>query len=376
MQIVPVQTSDSARLGQYVSLLSTALLESGEETAALNVEDMVARIQRPVSGWEERFWLAFPAGANPAEPGVEPIGFAIASWSIGAANADAANLNLWVSAAHRGRGIGTALLEHVVSELPAHLTRFFSYVAADMSGGPIASSDLPSPRFARDSGFRVTELCHLRRHPWPIDATLLESLDPSTVDMDGRRRLGAYSIETYVDGVPADLQDSFARLLGLVEAEAPHGDVDLEPEEITAEIYRQGLERTRTAKATRVESVAVLTHPDGSREAVGMSSYTAPAQADALIEVNATIVDRAHRGHRLGWAIKCAVERRLLELNLPHKQVNSCNADSNQAMLAINHALGFREVLQIADLFGERATVSERLAERRARHQAANQESQ
>ncbi|MDO4792408.1 MAG: GNAT family N-acetyltransferase [Buchananella hordeovulneris] len=368
MRIVSVEASDTALLRKYVSLLSAAALESGEATAPLNVDDMVARYQLPVTGWVERFWLAFPAQTTDATP-TAPIGYAHASWSTGETNADLASVNLWVTAPHRGQGVGTALLERVLADLPAARTRFFSYVCADAASGPVETSALPGPRFARECGWRVTERVHLRRHPWPIDADLLDRLDPSTPSEDGRRSLGPYSIETYVDGVPLELQEDFARLLSLVEVEAPHGEIDLEPEEFTAENYREALERTRQVKATRVESVAIYTHPDGRRQAVGMSSYTAPAHPNSLIEVNSTIVEREHRGHRLGWAVKCAVERALLGLDLPHKMVNSCNADSNDAMLAINNALGFKEVLQIADLVGERETISQRLAERRARHQ-------
>ncbi|WP_371177147.1 GNAT family N-acetyltransferase [Buchananella felis] len=363
MQIVPVQTSDSARLGQYVSLLSDALLESGEEPTPLDPAILVPRLQKPVEQYPAAYWLAFVDGEDRA------VGYGAAFWTTGSANADLASVRVWVSPSHRNRGYGQALMERALQHLPGYVTRLDGYVCAATDGTQLETSDLPGVRFARECGFRVSQVSHVRRHPWPIDAALLESLDPSTADPDGRRRLGAYSIHTYVNGVPLQYQDGLVRLENQVECEAPHGDVDLEPEEITAEMYRQAVENTLSTKGTRVESVAVLPHSDGREEVVAFCSYGAPFNPDSFIHVNQTFVDRAHRGNGLGWAVKCAVERSLLELNLPHKAVESLNASTNEAMLAINNAFGFESVLRIGDLYSERATVSERLAERRAKWQ-------
>jgi GNAT superfamily N-acetyltransferase len=62
-----------------------------------------------------------------------------------------------------------------------------------------------------------------------------------------------------------------------------------------------------------------------------------------------TIVAPEHRGHRLGTRIKVAnlklARRECPELRL----IETCNADSNPYMVAINKAMGFRPHLRAVD---------------------------
>jgi len=54
-----------------------------------------------------------------------------------------------------------------------------------------------------------------------------------------------------------------------------------------------------------------------------------------------TIVDRAHRGHRLGAAVKVANLRQVLAAHPELKEIHTTNAETNATMVGINDRLGF-----------------------------------
>lgn len=339
-------------------MLHARTVESGEEVGAFLPAEAVQALRSPSPTHERLIWLA-------RDDDGQGLGVAYAHWYRGEANTDMAFTHVWTRPQARGRGVGRALYAALLADLPPQRTRILSYVVADPADGPLASSQAPGPRFARTLGLRVGELCHVRRHPWPTSAELLDSLDPAASGPDGTARVGPYTIEVYVNGVASELQEDVARLHGMVEAEVEAGDIDYEPEPFTAADYRAGIARAVATGTRRVEAVAVWVDPAGRRRAVGVSGYAVPPQPDANIEVLETLVERDHRGHRLGWAVKCAVERQLLAMELPHPAVSTCTADENAYMLAINDALGFRQVLQLADLIGQRAEIEQRLSARR-----------
>jgi hypothetical protein len=62
-----------------------------------------------------------------------------------------------------------------------------------------------------------------------------------------------------------------------------------------------------------------------------------------------TLVDPAHRGHRLGLAVKCAQLAALSDLVPAKRFIETTNAETNTHMVAINVALGF----EIAQVYGD-----------------------
>jgi hypothetical protein len=68
------------------------------------------------------------------------------------------------------------------------------------------------------------------------------------------------------------------------------------------------------------------------------------------VDQGGTLVHSAHRGHRLGLALKCAQLRALAEHFPAKRYVRTTNAETSRPMVAINEAPGF-EVRQVhADL--------------------------
>jgi hypothetical protein len=97
------------------------------------------------------------------------------------------------------------------------------------------------------------------------------------------------------------------------------------------------------AGRTRVAAYAL----DGD-EVVAYSVAAVSNEHHHHVDQWGTLVARAHRGHRLGLAVKCGVLRALAAF--PDKTfIETTNAETNAHMVAINEALGF----EVAQVYGD-----------------------
>jgi RimJ/RimL family protein N-acetyltransferase len=82
---------------------------------------------------------------------------------------------------------------------------------------------------------------------------------------------------------------------------------------------------------------------------VGYSVAAASNEHHHHVDQWGTLVDREHRGRRLGLAVKCALLRALSD-GFPDKTfIETTNAETNAHMVAINEALGF----EVAQVYGD-----------------------
>ena len=155
-----------------------------------------------------------------------------------------------------------------------------------------------------------------------------------------------YTIVTFDTVCPEEHLASFGRLLGMLISEIPLGDLDLEDSEWTPERLR-GAER-RCVSIGRHILTALAIAPDGS---VAGSSDVRINDADtAHGQIGITLVDPAHRGHRLGMALKIATHDLALATYADLETVDTCNAEVNQHMNAVNEALGYRSIETLLEL--------------------------
>jgi hypothetical protein len=117
----------------------------------------------------------------------------------------------------------------------------------------------------------------------------------------------------------------------------PLGDLDLENDRTTpAELAGTDADLVAAGRL-RVSVVALTATGEMAAFAVAVGS----ADGDH-VDHWGTLVDPAHRGHRLGMAVKVAGIRAIQE-HLPDKRrITTENAETNQHMVAINETLGFR----------------------------------
>ena len=77
-------------------------------------------------------------------------------------------------------------------------------------------------------------------------------------------------------------------------------------------------------------------------ELVGFHDVAWTPAAPRIVHIANTVVLRAHRGHALGKWLKAAILARIVKERPGVEELLTTNADSNAAMLGINHALGFQ----------------------------------
>lgn len=156
----------------------------------------------------------------------------------------------------------------------------------------------------------------------------------------------AYSIVTFDTVCPEEHLASFGRLLGMLIAEIPLGDLDLADSEWTPERLRGAEERCVNIGRHILTALAIA--PDGS---VAGSSDVRINDADPTHgQIGITLVDPAHRGHRLGMALKIATHDIALATYPDLVTVDTCNAEVNDHMNAVNEALGYRSIETLLEL--------------------------
>ena len=80
---------------------------------------------------------------------------------------------------------------------------------------------------------------------------------------------------------------------------------------------------------------------DATGEIVGLTELVLPPHRPWRAHQGDTGVNPAHRGKSLGRWLKAVNLLRLLDERPAVREVETYNAGTNQAMLSINHALGF-----------------------------------
>jgi hypothetical protein len=116
--------------------------------------------------------------------------------------------------------------------------------------------------------------------------------------------------------------------------------VDLRPRTVDPEFIRTREERADALGNAMIRTIAV---PKGTNE-VAANTLIYAHQGHEHVDQAITIVDPAHRGHRLGLLVKLANLRQLREHYGHATHVWTGNADTNANMVAINDLLGFRPV--------------------------------
>ena len=166
---------------------------------------------------------------------------------------------------------------------------------------------------------------------------------------DVRAGLGAadgYRIVTFDTVCPEEHLESFGRLLGMLLSEVPLGELDLEDSEWTPERIRAA--ERRQADIGRHLHTAFAVAPDG--EVAGVSDVRIDDTDDGHGQVGITIVDPAHRGHRLGLALKVATHDLAVATYPDLATLDTSNAEVNTHMNAVNEALGYRSIETLLEL--------------------------
>jgi GNAT superfamily N-acetyltransferase len=251
-------------------------------------------------------------------------------------NADNATADLMVHPAYRRRGVGRALHEHCLRLLREQgRKRVVGMAVSALPGGPARPE--VGAAFAAAMGARPV-LAEVRRR---LDVTRLDQGVLDGLLAGARAQAAGYRTVRWQQGTPEEYVADIAYLDGRLMMDAPLGDLEWEPEKIDAERVR-GTERALDARGRRRYHHAVVHQASGRLVAWTLIDLGPSAPWHAFQQI--TIVDPAHRGHRLGLLTKIENLRYALAHEPELRAIDTWNAAANEHMIAINEQLGFRPV--------------------------------
>jgi GNAT superfamily N-acetyltransferase len=155
-----------------------------------------------------------------------------------------------------------------------------------------------------------------------------------------------YRIITFDTVCPEEHLASFGRLLGMLMSEVPLGDLDLSASEWSPERIRAA-ERRQVDTGRHVQTAMAIA-PDGS--VAGVSDVRVDDSDPVHGQVGITIVAPAHRGRRLGLALKLTTHDLAVGTYPDLVSVDTSNAEVNTWMNDVNEALGYRTIETLLEL--------------------------
>ncbi len=240
-------------------------------------------------------------------------------------NPDIAGLSVQVHPDHRRRGIATALVAYQMGFAGAlGASRFFANTNDRRPEGESLAASM---------GFEVKSRSHVNHlllaginrvmlQRWVADAAT-RSADYELLAIDGR--------------MPDDLIQPYLDLV-LVMNTAPRDDLQMNDFTVTVEEFREDEERSMAVGAQ--EWILIARHM-ATGELAGFHTVTWGPWDPTKVGVGSTGVRPDHRGAALGKWLKAAMTLRVLDDRPDVDEIRTGNADSNDAMLAINHAMGY-----------------------------------
>ncbi len=290
-----------------------------------------------VSAHEERVFLARDdpfeqVTAYAAFDGEVMVGVALTGFTL-LDNTDKGFVQVQVAPGLRRRGIGSALVEHLVElcrQAGRNTVLAECWVPLDQRDGH------PDARFARKNGFELANVEVRRQLALPVP---VKQLDAWSAEAAAHHR--DYGLQTFVDHVPDELLPSLCAVGNQLAVDAPTGDLEFEVEGVTPEVHK--IRQAILEEQDRSVFTTLAINPSGGRT-VAFSTLMVPRRQERVVHQWGTLVDRAHRGHRLGLAVKAANIRAVQTAYPDRRVVETTNAETNAPMVAINHKMGFAPV--------------------------------
>lgn len=275
------------------------------------------------------------------------VGRAILWWS-NAPDSDVAKLVGEVTPEFRGRGIGAAFfdrLERLAREAGRGVAQTSAVHSNAVGGrrlvsptgfGRLSTAD-PGVRFMERRGYLLEQVDRISFLDLPVAPGELGARFRET-----ERRAGPdYGVVGWTGRTPRKWLADLAVLKTQMNADEPTGGLDVDPESWDAERV-QWRDEEQAATGRELLTVAVVHHPTG--RLVGFSELAIPLDRARPAGQEDTLVQRAHRGHRLGMLLKLANLRQLEIRNPQSPLIYTFNAEENRPMLDVNEAVGFRAV--------------------------------
>jgi GNAT superfamily N-acetyltransferase len=226
---------------------------------------------------------------------------------------------------HRRRHHGSELFEHLVAEVRA---------AGRTSVGTDGWESERALGFAARFGLERRSQAIMRRQH-------LGEVDPATIQKlydEAAEAARDYELVRIVGRTPPPMVDAMVALVSAIN-DAPTDDLDIEDEVFTPERLA-AYEESALSGGDRIYRLVARHRSTG--ELGGHTVIGVESARPAIAVQDDTAVARAHRGHRLGMLLKTGMLLWLAEVEPQIETVDTWNAESNEHMIAVNDALGYR----------------------------------
>ncbi len=248
------------------------------------------------------------------------------SWARAEDNQHIMQAEIRVASAHRRQGIARTLLGLVVEAAENENKRLLIGHGTDRVPAGEA--------FARRIGGRPGLVGHTNR-------LVLADVDRAEVRRwvdEGLGRAEGYSLLAIDGRYPDELAEEIVDLESVMNT-APRDDLEMEDQITTVEQIRE-IERSFFAQGG--ERWLLLARHDATGALVGWTEVGWFPHQPKTVWQWGTGVRPEHRGHALGKWLKAAMLERIFDEREGVVDIRTHNADSNDPMLGINHALGFK----------------------------------
>jgi len=226
---------------------------------------------------------------------------------------------------HRRLGYGSALFAHVQDEVRS---------AGRTSIGTDGWESERALGFAAKHGLERKSQAIMRRQTLSeIPKARLQALYD-----EAAARATDYELVRIVGRTPDDMVDAMVELVAAIN-DAPTDDLDIEDEVFSAERLA-AYETSQIERGSRLYRLVARHKETG--ELGGHTVIAVESQRPEIGDQHDTAVAAAHRGHRLGLLLKAGMLLWLAELEPQLASVDTWNAESNDHMIAVNEALGYR----------------------------------
>jgi GNAT superfamily N-acetyltransferase len=226
---------------------------------------------------------------------------------------------------HRRNGYGSAVFERMVEEVKA-LGR--TSVGAD---GWESERTLA---FAAKFGLeRRSQAIMRRQHLAETEHARVQEL----YDEAGKAA-SDYELVRIVGRTPDHLVEAMVELVSAIN-DAPTDDLDIEDEVFSPERLA-AYEEAALARGNRLYRLVARHRETG--DLAGHTVVAVETQRPVIAGQHDTAVAEKHRGHRLGLLLKAGMLLWLAEAEPQIETIDTWNAESNDHMIAVNEALGYR----------------------------------
>lgn len=239
-------------------------------------------------------------------------------------HAESGLVSIAVARDHRGAGVGAALLTAGLDDLVAQgRSKVIIDVPKGSPHGPaLGRLGLAESLVERISRLRIADLDRDLMAGWVDQAA---------------ERAGDYELVNFAGRVPDEYLDRWCQIEEAMNT-APLEDLDLEDATMTPDKWRS-IEAVNLERAVHMRALLAVHTPTG--QAAGMTKIYAQRYDPAVAEQDDTVVHPEHRNRGLGRWLKAANILAVIEEFGDLEVIYTGNADSNEAMLNINEAMGF-----------------------------------